>query len=348
MTLSYNAIAMSMIAWTICTLVAPDARAQASLPGEPARASPTGLRDPSASKQACAEEHYEAGNRKLHKLRFDAAEEHYLEALTCWRHPNVLFVLALARVQLGRTAMAYENLVEAMQHGPASFDEDTWAQMVELESNLRDQIAEIAILCEEPGATILIDGRSVSTATDVFGQHTTVRYVVPGEHRVGAEKDGYRSLDQRVVLAPGKRITVTLRMFKEETHFVDKRRWWRPAPWLVVGVGATAGLASLLLYSQSRAAMSEFDRQLGESCPSGCPPTFENFPAQPLSESRGYNLGAGLGFTLAGSVALMGAIMVYANRSRRLPLDRSAESIRLRVRPMLAPGTAGLGVSLPF
>lgn len=303
---------------------------------------------PTEERRACANRHYDSGNRYFQELQFDKAEVAYLAALDCWRHPSVLYRLAVTRIQLNRKIQAYENLLEAMRHGPARFDAETWKQLEDKEKKLRDEIAEIAVVCEEPGATIVIDGQSVVARSNLFGQRTVRRYLLPGEHRVVAVKKNYRKLDQRVVLAPGERATVTLRMFLEKDHWRKQRRWSRIVPGLVVSAGVLAGFGSQLLFNQANAAMSEFDRVLSEVCPEGCPNYVEEFPAELHSRSRNYELGAQIGYVSAGSVALAGAIMIYLNQPRRVPVARTAESIRMRLHPMLAPGAAGLSVSMSF
>jgi hypothetical protein len=295
-----------------------------------------------------AEKLYQEGASFFAALNLSMAEKRYKEALEHWRHPGILFHLALTQHALSKSVQAYQTLIAALQYGAAPFAEPMYQQALATEKQLRGKVAEIAILCEDPGAEIVLDGQTITTATTFFGQETVKRYVLPGEHQVHIVKQGYEPLTQRVVLAPGESKVVKLRLYTPRQLTKHKRYVWQVAPWLLVSTGAAFGLAGLLSFSSAKTTMATFDAELSRVCPGGCPGDSPNFPGRLLQDAEEYQTRERLWFVGAGILVTTGLVLAYFNRPRPYRIAPPVDSVRITTQPLLGHEAAGLQIHVSF
>jgi hypothetical protein len=112
------------------------------------------LRDP------LARELKDAGDRAMTSLRYAEALDDYERATAIEPHPVLLF-------NRGRALQALQRYPEALEHFEA-FQREASADLVaragqlgELMERLRDQVGRVELVCDAPGATVLVRGVKV-------------------------------------------------------------------------------------------------------------------------------------------------------------------------------------------
>jgi hypothetical protein len=101
-----------------------------------------------------------AANVLLEDTLFARAAAGYEEALAIWDHPAFRYNLALARIHLDQPIAAYESLELAVRHGPEPLSsQDRYDHALRYLELLRNQLAHVEVTCDEPGATVTLDGK---------------------------------------------------------------------------------------------------------------------------------------------------------------------------------------------
>jgi hypothetical protein len=295
-------------------------------------------------QRRAAREVFLQGNRLLDTPLYAQAAAKYKEALALWPHPAIYYNLAIAQINLVQPLPAHASLQRAMEYGagPLGDSEYAWAQ--EYLERLRSQLGRVEIGCDEPGARVTLDGKDLFIAP---GQYAGV--VEPGGHEVVARKPGRIPATEQLVLSPGQRVEVALRLASPDR--IETARYM-PAwvPWASMGVGAV--LVGVGGYFDSRGSdeRSVFDSDVTVRCPRGC----ETEGVPDLVERRTAITGdkrVATGFYIAGGLAVVGsALMIYANRERVVRLDPGgavpavAPASGIAVAPIV--GAHGAGITL--
>ncbi|MCU0685905.1 MAG: hypothetical protein MUF34_27295 [Polyangiaceae bacterium] len=266
--------------------------------------------------QGVSEEHKQRAQalfqegRDLHRqLMLGEARSKYEQALSNWENPQLRLYLGRVLMRIGLPLLAYESFQKALQWGPGALDpEDEKDARAELQELEQKELAALKIRCDEPHATLMLDGKPW------FGcPGLERRMVTPGEHVVTAKKAGYYTVVKPVVVLNGKEASGVARLSVDRT--LTERLWPAWQPWAVVGAGAAVSLLGVGLQLQANKDRDEAEQKLQTGCGGSCEPSSAGGYDRSQLENR-----VAIGSLIVGGAALVtGAVMVVMNlpRSRR-------------------------------
>jgi hypothetical protein len=300
-------------------------------------------------QQVAARDLFMEGNVLLRDTLFGAAAAKYEQAIALWAHPAFHYNLALARIHLDQPILAHESMRKAVQHGPAPLGQDRYEHARSYLQLLRNQLAEIEVVCEQPGAQVSLDGKPL-----FIGPGRYQDLVQPGGHQVVASAAGRIPATEQLVLAPGERARVAIAPLY--LHVREQRRWpaWRP--WAVVGAGATVTLVGGALQWNAARALGAFDRGVGElGCSGGPPPDgsarrnctsvgLGSEDATPWRRATWQQRVAVAGYTFGGAAVVTGAVLLVLNRAQ--PMREYVAQPQAWL--MVAPDHVGVAARLHF
>lgn len=263
------------------------------------------------------------------RMMFAEARAKYEEALISWEHPELRLYLARVLRSIGLPVLAYDNLRLALRWGPGSLDADKEQEArAVLRALVAQELAAIEIRCDEPGATVLMDGKPW-----FVGPSTQRQMVTPGEHVITARKDGYFTVAKPVVMLAGKEASGQLVVRPETT--VTTPRWPAWLPWATVAAGvAVAATGSVLMWdAESRNARDHLRNQL--DCGSSCEPSDDY--RYDASVNEGW-LATGT-LLVGGATALTGAVMLFMNGPQSYRNEERGD-VKIEIRPAASPGAA--------
>ena len=194
------------------------------------------------------------------RFLYEQARATYQKALASWDNPFIHIELAWVLLKLGHALRAYEHLQEAQKWGPNSLPEPDQKRIRALEQTLLKQhLAVIEVRCDEPGAEVALDGKTLFIGPGV--KRTVVR---PDLHVLTAKKPGYFPLLESIALLAGKpqRALLTL----SEDRIFETRKWARWKPWTVAVAGAATVLLGAGLKWRAGVNIIRGDRALNASC----------------------------------------------------------------------------------
>jgi tetratricopeptide (TPR) repeat protein len=243
--------------------------------------------DPSgaASVQAEADAHNTQGKILYGRGEFEAALAEFHAAFELERDSRYLFNAAKALERLGRPADAFAAWSEFILLAPSAEEREAAARIL---VQLCPDVGGGAVRLEsKPGGLALtLDGRAFPVPAPVEV------CLPPGEHRVGATREGYQPLEQVVSVARGGRRNVTLTLKPavvqgllavtptvKPTTFtppVEKPFNWG---WVTLGAGVAAVLTGTALYAVAfdkykradglNANAADYDRRFSDLANSG-------------------------------------------------------------------------------
>jgi hypothetical protein len=198
----------------------------------------------STEQQKHAEALYEEGNHDFNNGLLASAAAKYQAALQHWNHPGIHYNLALALISLDRPLEAYESILLALSHGMAALSPEEHQRAIDYERMLRQRIATVEVVCDEPDAVVTLDGKPIFTGP---GRVTT--RVLPGEHQLVASKVGYLTMSKAFTLAGAARTRVELRLpAVDQPSMHVQQRWPAWTHWTLAGLGLSAGAAAVMLH----------------------------------------------------------------------------------------------------
>ncbi|GAB4559912.1 MAG: hypothetical protein Tsb0020_06140 [Haliangiales bacterium] len=200
------------------------------------------------------------GNESMKEGLFPAGAAKYEQALALWDHPAFHYNLAVARMNLDRPVDAYHGFQRAQQHGPRPISRDKYDQASYYLKLLRNQLAELEITCDEPGAAV-----SVDNTLAFIGPGTERVLVRPGKHSVEARKDGRDNATEGVTLDAGETHSVSLVLLYPE-HLRTVRRWPAWIPWATLGASAAVAASGVYFDWRSSRTFDQFDREVNDVC----------------------------------------------------------------------------------
>ncbi len=288
---------------------------------------------------------FQEGNALIRDGLFARAAERYQEALALWDHPGFRYNLAIAQINLDQPILAYESFLHAVRFGVQPLGEDRHAQAQSFLTLLRNQLAEIEVVCDEPGAVVTVDGKSLFTAPG-----RAQRMALPGGHQLMADVPGRLPDTKQIVLAPGQRARFRLAP-RLPAYLATERRWAAWGPWTVTGAGLATVAAGGVVNWRAGAAFERHDREAGRLCasPAGC--AAADVPAglgRQLDRAERTQLGARITYAAGAAVLATGAVLLYLNRERPVRRRGLVRASRMSLLPVLAPRVVGLGAGLVF
>lgn len=222
----------------------------------------------SAAQKATAQARLEEGNALFLEGKHREALEQYQAAIAAWDHPAIRFNVVRALIVLDRPVEAFDNLEQALRYGSAPLEEQVFAEAENYRRLLLGQIAELEVTCTQQGAEISVDGQKFVSCP---GAHSS--RLLPGTHQIVAKNTGYMPLTQEVIVLPGKKESVAIKMVSLEDATVTRRRWKTWKPWAVVGGGAALAAIGGLLQLKATSDLDQYESELASECAEvGCGP----------------------------------------------------------------------------
>ena len=265
-----------------------------------------------AEEKATAQEFLAQGNALFVESRHREALEVYRKALDSWDHPAIRFNIARALINLDRPLEAYENIRLAVRHGRAPLP-GLYDEAKNYERLLRGQIGSITIRCEQSGVRVTVDGQQHFDCP----VETTIE-LLPGPHKVLAEKSGFLTFSRDLSLLPAAREPVEITLVTLEDASVTRRRWASWKPWAVVGSGVAVTGLGVALELLARSTRDGYGEDLARLCPDT--PCVES--ELPDSVRGAYDraqvehaIGVS-GIAIGSAAVLSGLALVYLNRPR--------------------------------
>jgi hypothetical protein len=297
----------------------------------------------SPQQQQRAETLYQEGNRDFVNGFFASAVTKYQAALRHWNHPGIHYNLALALISLGRPIEAYESVVAALSHGTDGLHPEEYQRALDHKRALRQQIAAVDVVCDEPGAAVTLDGKLLFNGP---GRVTTM--VLPGRHQVVASKTGHLTTTRAFTLAGGARSTVELRLaLMYPTSLRTERRWPSWTHWAVTGLGLSTGAAAAAMHWRFDVHASRLTAAWTEACAAGC----DTYPdtLSPLRDRVELHRNMTYaGYATAGVLLAAGAALTYFNRLRSVNDHANRASPRVSISPGGPESSPGVSIHMPF
>lgn len=286
-----------------------------------------------------------AGNEDMKEALFAKGAEQYKAALALWDHPAFHYNLGIARMNLDKIIEAYGSFERSREHGPVPIGEDKY-ELAEYYMNLlRNQLAELDVVCNEPGAAVALDGKPLFIAP---GRRRVM--VRPGGHRVEATKAQREPDIQEAVLDPGDSKQVTLAPQYPE-YLATTRRWSPWVPWAVVGAGATAMLLGGALDLKSSADFRAYDEGITDECAGydGCLQSRVPDALRGQLDRAELEQQLARGFYIAGGLTFIaGTAILFINRERIVRRRGPVERSDIAFTPVFTPHLAGVSARLRF
>ena len=283
------------------------------------------------------------GNALFLDSEYRQALAAYRQALEVWDHPALRFNIARTLINLDRPVEAYENIRLAVRHGPAPLPE-LYAEAKNYQILLRGQLAEITISCRQAGVRVTVDGTQY---LDCPGERTAP--LLPGQHKVIAEKAGFLPYSRNVTLVPAavERLEITLLTLEEAA--VTRRRWawWKPRA--VVGGSAAVASLGILFEWQAGSARDSYARDLRLFCSDTSCDVDDDLPDSAHRAWRRAQIEHAVGVSaiaIGSAGVLSGLLLVFLNRSRTFLPDRSEQPGPRGVRVVPAVSSDSVGAFL--
>lgn len=284
---------------------------------------------------------FRSGNVALKDSVFVEAIGKYREALKLWDHPAIHYNLALALLNLDQPLEVHEHLVAATKYGAAPLDTEKLEHARAYKGLIEKQLARVEIACDEPGASVVMDGRPLFQAPGRFEG-----LVRAGPHTISASKEGHLTNSQSRALPAGEKTRIELKLFTADDLTQYRRKWSAWKPWSVVGTGVALAAGGALLHMQARDSYDAFD--LGVTACGGCVP--DTGLADQRSRGDTMQTLAFGGYAVGGAALVTGVVLVYMNRLQPYRVDDQLKQPEpaVMVAPLVGGDSRGVSATLRF
>ncbi len=293
----------------------------------------------SPKERKAADVLFQEGNAFLEESVFVRAVEKYREALKHWDHPAIHYNLALALMTSDEPTEIHAQLTAATRYGPDPLDAEKYQRAIDVKTLLEKQLSWVRISCDEPGATVTLDGRTVFVAPGHFEA-----MMHPGVHTVVAIKSGYQYVDNtNRTFTAGERADLRLKLYTDEQILQYRRRWPTWMPWAVMGSGLAVAAGGGLLHLRTSEEYRGYDSGIVQC--GGCFPE----PGLASHRTRGDTLQkAAYGtYALGGAALVGGAVLLYLNRPQSYRVNPATGEELVNVTPLVGD-TNGLLATFRF
>lgn len=275
------------------------------------------------------------GNALLKESFFAESIPKYRASLAIWDHPGAHYNLALALLTQDDPIETLEHFQKAIAFGSYPLEEDKFTNAQKYIALLEKQVAHVDVSCDEPGATVRLDGKFLFEAPGRFKG-----LVLRGEHSVAATKPGYEKTELNPHLEPGAPYVVKLHVYRPDELYVYSHKYplWIPITMTAAGALIAGGGGAMTYLSQKE--FDKFDAAVADNtdCATGCEPS----GAVRTHNDRGklYRTLSYVGYATGGALVATGVTLwlLDTKESRRLTPE---ERQQLSVAPLLSPQTFG-------
>ncbi len=268
----------------------------------------------SEENQKRAFELYADGNGYFEHDRYKEALEKYDQAIKVWDHPAIRYNAAVCLINLERWIDAYAYLTAAMRFGEAPLGHEVYRQAQMHMKAVGNQVAELQVKCDEPGATVRLDGDVLFTAPSSATRQVLTR----DPHQIVAEKQGYQTETRAIRLEPGHPTVLVLELRPLLARRSLERRWDRWKPYAVMAGGAAIALVGVGFAAAASSGFDKYDKQAADNYSAWMGTDMSMPPVAPDRSVhdhavRDANLAYGA-LAIGGAVAVIGFVMVLLNQ----------------------------------
>lgn len=160
-----------------------------------------------------ADDLFRKGRVAIQHNRFPDALEALTEAWALKHTYDIAGLLGQSELELGRHRDSAEHLAFCLRNFPAKEPRAARRRIEELLNRAKQQVAEVKISIDPPGAEVAVDGNSVGRSPVELPV-----FLVPGEHRISAELSGYTAASRTVSVAAGRSESVSLELVKQTSN----------------------------------------------------------------------------------------------------------------------------------
>ncbi len=189
----------------------------------------------------------------------------YEQALSAWDHPAIQFNAGRALVALDRPIEALDRVDKALAYGNAPLEEAVYAEALNYQRLLRNQIGTLVVTCTQPGVSVAIDGERRIACPGT----ATVR-VRPGRHVVVGNSQTFATASSDVIVLGGATESIVIHL--SSMNLGPRTRWATWKPWVAVVGGAVLGGTSFLIRERAHRDADTLSRKVVDQCHSRCSP----------------------------------------------------------------------------
>lgn len=282
---------------------------------------------------------FEKGNKALQDSLVEAIA-YYKEALLHWEHPAIHYNLAVAQENSKNIDEQYQHLLAAIRYDVSPLDEVNYTRALHLKKTLENHATWLELSCDEPDATVVLDGKTQFTAPGHFAA-----LLEPGEHTLDVHKLGKVFVDESrtLKLVAGERVSRRLKMYTPAEVTRTETRWSTWMPWTLMGSGLALAAGGGLLQWQTHKAYTALDAGIVEC--KGCMPS----PKLLALRHRGDTLQrASVGaYALGGAGLVTGAVLLLLNRPNTYFINPATGARDMSISPLVG-STTGLQATVPY
>ncbi|GAB4568609.1 MAG: hypothetical protein Tsb0020_22240 [Haliangiales bacterium] len=272
---------------------------------------------------------YQQGTERIQRLQFIQAAEKLRAALALWDHPGIHYNLALALDNLGETLAAYRHISLALRYQGAALHVSECKQAHVMRQRLRRLLAEISIVCSQPGSVVKLGGQPRCR-----GQDRVSQLVMPGEYELDITGPDYT------------RRTETIRLERDQSRTFRVQRTppitnaW--LPWLLIGSSTAIGAMGYILHQDARGDFLAYDAAFVDVCGAGCRDDDPDAPTHVLNRAR-WKQRFAIGSYIAGSSLLAtGAVLVYWQQRKTFEVTEQQRGVDITLSPSMSPDSASI------
>lgn len=189
----------------------------------------------------------------------------YEQALAAWEHPAIQFNAVRALVALDRPIEALDRVDKALQYGEAPLEEAVYAEALNYQRMLRNQVGTLVVTCTQPGVSVAIDGERRITCPG----SVTVR-VRPGRHVVVGNSATLATGSIDVIVMGGATESIAVQLSPPDLG--PRTRWASWKPWAVVVGGVVLGGTAVVIRERASRDADSLSRQVADQCDARCSP----------------------------------------------------------------------------
>jgi hypothetical protein len=292
----------------------------------------------SPEEQKIANDLFKEGNALVRDSNYNDGIAKYREAVSHWDHPAIHYNIVLALLNNGDALEIYASLQEAMKWGVEGLGEEKYEAAQTYLKLVEQQLVHIKLKCEQDGAKIVVDGKTVGKCPTESDQ-----LLRAGEHTFAMSLEGYETTTVDKIYPGGQSEQIDLKIYRldELTKYHRKFQPW--LPWAVGGAGlAVVGIGGLL-HASAGSDYKSFDAQIVDC--GGCAPTQSQLDLRDGAGTK--QVAAFVAYGVGTAAVVAGVTLMIMNRPQPYRVDMES-SEGMAVVPTVSKDGVGVSASLHF